>query len=238
MFNWRLPVALMLSVIHINVSSFLGILVSSKFMYKVLLCIKSRPSPCYAAVHGLPRSNPEISLSEHPLKRLPHRHRPIRHTKVRRNRPLTTNATSSGSLGSRQTRENTHIQDTGDLLDLPRKRIHLPNTVLTRTVLATGNVGLGQEGLEGSVDEEEILISLEGALLRVLVCADDGVDGAEFEEFVQNAVGSDGGDFDGDVFPVGEETGLEFTGVCGESESGMNLFLFLFFFWISGSECS
>lgn len=150
------------------------------------------------------------------LERLPHRHGPIGHTKVRRNRPLATNTTSSGRLGPRQTRENTHLQDTGDLLDLPRKCVHLPNTVLTRTVLAIGNVGLGQEGLEWGVDEEEILIGLEGALLGVLVGADDGVDGAEFEQFLENAVGSNRCDFDGNVFPVGEEAGLKFARVFAE----------------------
>jgi hypothetical protein len=118
------------------------------------------------------------------LKRLPHRNRPIRHTKVRRNRPLTTNTPSSGSLWPRQPRENTNIQNTGDLLNLARKQVHLPNTVLARAILAIGDVGLGQEGLEWGVDEEEVLVGLEGALLGVLVGADDGVDGAEFEEFV------------------------------------------------------
>lgn len=118
------------------------------------------------------------------LNRLPHRHRSIGHTKVRRNRPLTTHAAGSGSLRPRQPGENTHIKHTVDLLDLARERIHLPDTVLTGAVLAIGDVGLGQEGLEGGVDEEEVLVGLEGALLEVLVGADDGVDGAELEELV------------------------------------------------------
>jgi hypothetical protein len=175
-------------------------------MYKDLRYIKSMPFPCAVQGHPSPIQPPL-------LKRLPHRDRPIRHTKVRRNRPLTTNATSGSSLWPRQSRENTNIQNTSDLFNLARKQVHLPNTVLARAILAIGDVSLGQEGLEGGVDEEEVLVGLEGALLRVLVGANDGIDGAQFEEFVQDAVDGDRGDFDGDVFPVGEEAGLEFAGV-------------------------
>ena len=177
-----------------------------------------------AAVQGHPLPlafhSPIPKLHSLHLNGLPHGHRPIRHTKVRRNRPLATNTTGRSGLRTRQAREDTNIQNTVDLFDLPRKRVDLPNAVLARAILAIGNVGLGQEGLEGGVNEEEVLICLEGSLLGVLVGADDGVDGAEFEEFVEDAVGGDGGDFDGDVFPVGEEAGLEFArvwnveGVC------------------------
>lgn len=175
-----------------------------------------------------PLSNPKSHILH--SNGLPHRHRSIRHTKVRRNRPLTTNTTSRSSLGTGQAREDTHIQNTVDLLNLPRKRVDLPNAVLARTILAIGDIGLGQEGLEGGVDEEEVLVRLEGSLLGVLVGANDGVNGAEFEEFVEDAVGGDGGDFDGDVFPVGEEAGLEFArvwkvergGVCQNGDEAFN----------------
>lgn len=155
-------------------------LVSSKFIYAVN-CINPRPS--------------------HLGGDLADRHRPIRHTEVRCNRPLTTNTSSSSSLGTSQAGENAHLQDTGNVLDLPRKLTHLPSAILTGN-LASLDIGLGEHGWEGRVNEEEALIGLQRTLLYVQVLAEDRLDGAEFIQLADNAVGGDGSDFDGDVFPV------------------------------------
>lgn len=171
------------------------ILVSSKAIY-VVNCIKY---------------NTPFQFSNSSM-RLPHRHRPIRHTKVRRNRPLPTNTTGSSGLGSRQTRENAHLQHTSNGLDPLRQLVHLPETVLAGS-LAGCDIGLGEQRREGSVDEEKVLIGLEGTFLGICVGADGRVYGAEFLQFADDAVGGDGGDFDGDVFPACEEAGLEFARV-------------------------
>lgn len=134
--------------------------------------------------------------------RLSNRHSPIRHSKVSGHGLLSTNTTTSLRLRTSRTKKDTNIQHTGNALDKPCQGLDLPHAVLSTAVLAGGDVRLGKEGLEGSVDDEEVLVAFEGAFLGACTEADEGLDAAEFFEFVEDAACGDGGDFDGDVFPV------------------------------------
>lgn len=140
--------------------------------------------------------------------RLPDRHSPVRHPKVRRDRFLATNTPLSPKLRPRRTKEDSNVQHTGDTLDDARQGLDLPHAVLAATVLAGRNVGLGEEGFKRRVDDEEVLVAFQRTFLGGRAQAHNRVDTAELPEFSQDPSGGDGSDFDGYVFPVREETGL------------------------------
>ena len=123
---------------------------------------------------------------------------PISHTEVGRNGPLTTNATGSTSLGAGQALENTDLKHTDNLVDLASQRTNRPHTILAITILASLEIGLDQQRLEGSIDNEEALIGLEGTFLGARGSPDGGVDTAEFLQLEDNAVGGDRGDLNRD----------------------------------------
>lgn len=123
--------------------------------------------------------------------------RPIRHTEVGRNRPLTTKTTGSSSLRASLAVENTDLKHTDNLLDLASQHLDRPHTILAVTVLASLDIGLDQHRLERSINNEEALVGLEGTFLDARGRTDSGVDTAEFLEFLDNTVGGDRGDLDG-----------------------------------------
>lgn len=123
---------------------------------------------------------------------------PISHTEVGCNGPLATNATGSSSLGAGQALENTDLKHTDNLLDLASQHTNRPHTILAITILASVKIGLDQQRLEGSIDNEEALVGLEGTFLGARGRPDGGVDTAEFLQLEDNAVGGDRGDLDGD----------------------------------------
>ena len=124
--------------------------------------------------------------------------RPIRHTEVGRNRALTTKSTGSSSLRASLAVENTDLEHTDNLLDLASQHLNRPHTILAVTILASLDVGLDQHRLERSIDDEEVLVGLEGTFLDARGWPDGGIDTTEFLEFLDNAVGGDRGDLDRD----------------------------------------
>jgi hypothetical protein len=66
---------------------------------------------------------------------------------------------------------------------------------------------------EGRVDNVECLVGLERAGFGILVQADFGECATEALEGEEDGGSGDGGDFDGDGGPVGEEAGLGFAEV-------------------------
>jgi hypothetical protein len=147
------------------------------------------------------------------LNSIAHRDRAVGHTEVSSNRALTTNTSSGGSLGSSLAVEDANLKNTSNLLDLARKTTNLPDTAGTSSVKAAVEISLNKQGREGRIDEEEVLIGLQVALLEGGVGADGGVDGAQLGQFSKDAESGDGGDLDRDVLPVGEEAGLKLAGV-------------------------
>lgn len=150
---------------------------------------------------------------------LPDRNGAIGHAEVGGNGLLTADASGSLSLRTRHAREDAHVQHTGDLLDSARQSIDLPNTALSAAVLSSGNIALREQRLERGVDDEKALVGLERTRLGKLRRGprrhpNNGVDAAQFLEGGEDAVSGDGSDFNGDIFPVGEETGLELARVC------------------------
>lgn len=94
--------------------------------------------------------------------------------------------------------ENTDLKHTGNLLDLASQGTNLPHTILAATVLASLDISLDQQWLEGGIDNEETLIGLEGTFLGARGWPDGRVDTAEFLQLEDNAVGGDRGNLDGD----------------------------------------
>lgn len=146
---------------------------------------------------------------------LPNRHSPIRHPKVRSNRLLSANTTASLHLRTGGTIEDTNLQHTRNPLDSAGQSLDLPLSIFSVAVLARRDIGLGEKGLEGGVDDEEILVALQRPFLGGRAETDGGVDAAELLEFVQDPTRGDGGHLDRHIFPVGEETGLQLARVYG-----------------------
>lgn len=96
------------------------------------------------------------------LIRLAHGNRPIRHTKIRSNRLLATDATSSLCLRARQPTEKTNLQHARDQIYPVRQRRDFPDAMLTRSILALRDVGGQEEFRERCVDEEEALVGFYG----------------------------------------------------------------------------
>lgn len=119
------------------------------------------------------------------------------------------------SLGTGVAEENANLQNTSNLLDNIGQLIYLPDAVLARTVaLASGDVPLGQQSLERRINDVEILVCFERALIHVLTMGhssltDGRVRTAKFLESGQDLVRRDWDDFDRDVFPGLKETGLQ-----------------------------
>lgn len=158
-----------------------------------------------------------ITRSEYLLS-LANGDRPISHTEVGRNGSLTTNTSSSGRLRSGQALEDTDLENTRDLPDLASQHINRPHTILATAVLASLDIGLDQQRLEGRIDNEEVLIGLQRTFLGSGRGADCGVDTSKFLELIDNAVGSDRSDLDRNGLPVTKKTRLEFAVVYGESK--------------------
>ena len=135
--------------------------------------------------------------------------RPIGHTEVGCDGSLSTNTASGSSLRAGLAVEDTDLKHTRNLVDLAGQLLDGPNAILTMHILASGDIGLDQQGRERSIDNEEALVGLEGAFLFACGNADEWVDTAEVLELEENAVGGDGGDFNGDGLPTREEAGLE-----------------------------
>lgn len=140
---------------------------------------------------------PQSSTTRHLLS-LANSDCPICHTKVGCNGPLTTNATGSRSLGAGQALENTDLKHTDNLVDLASQGTNRPHTILAITILASLEIGLDQQRLKGSINNKEVLISLEGTFLDARGRPDGGVDTAKFLQLEDNAVGGDRGDLDRD----------------------------------------
>ena len=111
---------------------------------------------------------------------------------------LLTSLTASGlDLVTVGTEEETNLENTRDGLDLVSKSSDLPLTILAGTVLAVLNVILGEERLEGSVDDVETLVCLDGTSLCKSVFTEHGLDGSNKLELAHNGSVSDRSDFNG-----------------------------------------
>jgi hypothetical protein len=98
------------------------------------------------------------------LYNLPDRYGAVGHAKVNSDGLLASNTSKGLSLRSSQAGEDANLQHAGDLLNRPRQGIDLPNSSLSAPIFASGNVSLGEQWSERSVDDVEVLVRLQGSL--------------------------------------------------------------------------
>lgn len=118
-------------------------------------------------------------------------------TEVSGDRLLTSLASSSLNLVTVRAEEETNLENTRNGLDLMGKSSDLPLTILARSVLAGLDIILGEKRLEGSVDDVETLVCLDGTSLCKSVFTQHWLDGSNQLELAHNGGMGDRGDLDG-----------------------------------------
>ena len=129
-------------------------------------------------------------------------YRPVRHTKVRRNRFLPTDSSGRLRLRTRHTVKDPNLQHALDLLDRRRQIVHQPHPLGPVLRLARRDVIRQEERGERSVDDEEALVCFQAGA-EVGDVSDHGGGGTEEFELGEDAVGCERDDFDWDCGPVG-----------------------------------
>lgn len=97
-------------------------------------------------------------------KGLPDRYCAVGHAKVSGDGLLASNTSKGLSLRSGHARKDANLQHTRNLLNRPRQGIDLPDSSLSAPIFASGNVSLGEQWPEGSVNDVEVLVRLQGSL--------------------------------------------------------------------------
>jgi hypothetical protein len=150
-----------------------------------------------------------------------HHHGAVLHAEVDGHGSLAADGAGRQRLRPSLAAEDADLENAFDRLDRGGELVDLPAEWGWRG----GGVGVGirgdqQRSWEGGVDDEKILVGLQGAGFADAACAEVWSWGAEFAEPGEDLTGRDGGDFDGNVGPGGEETGLHFAIVWKENKRG------------------
>lgn len=124
---------------------------------------------------------------------------------------------------ARLSEEETDLQHTRDALDGIGNALHVPDSVYSGAVLAGGDLGFGEKRLEGSVDDVETLVCLDGTGLCEGVFAQDGVDRAQKLQLAHDGCVGDGCDFNGYRGPFCDEVLLVFAVVYGRQQKETNM---------------